>query len=81
MGQAKHTPGPWDYDIILDICTESEDLSEGFKQGIAEANARLITAAPKMLEALHTALGCLDFSENPSTEAVIREAIQKAEGL
>lgn len=58
MSTSKHTPGPWKYwnGIILD---HNGDMDEGKQVCIVskygeehDANARLIAAAPEMLEAL-----------------------------
>jgi len=92
----KHTPGPWK--ISHDMPSKSyeiyaNDLSEHADEGdqlhiaeyITEANARLIAAAPDMLEALEAARSDLwrlqlDHSETPSrtVEAKINAAIAKA---
>lgn len=61
----KHTPGPWRQKILdrnyRDICTPEGDTvaiverymdSEGNERKWANANARLIAAAPALLEAL-----------------------------
>ncbi len=53
---SEHTPGPWvvDFDLIQD--KEGYDIASTFPYGdpydeIQEANARLIAAAPALLEA------------------------------
>lgn len=56
MNKLKHTPGPWNYNKITklvqydfyDICEISDN--NGYPEN--EANARLISAAPEMLETL-----------------------------
>ena len=54
----KHTPGPWrSYGRFVatstpDVKTDREIAACETSDGRAEANARLIAAAPKMLEAL-----------------------------
>ena len=89
--QATHTPGPWKSvkgarptrpDIVADcglICSLEYGPDEG------EANARLIAAAPDLLEALNR-LVC-GFTENIDGEElygdwiqIAEEAIAKAEG-
>ena len=77
-----HTPGPWDYDIILDICTESNDLSEGGNQSVDEANARLIAAAPELLEACEAAYANLKpaYSSEHIVIRRLRAAISAATG-
>ena len=95
---AKHTPGPWETDkmegdffprVILppreDWCKSSITINEG--RGDMEecqANARLIAAAPDLLEALRELAGCLNVL-NPNRRLVkaLREArasIAKAQG-
>lgn len=49
----------------------------GHPSRYAEANARLIAAAPELLDACRQALGC---DLDPATNALIRAAITKAEG-
>lgn len=65
MSETKHTPGPWDYDCDSGGCYFK--LSAGEEAIIdccdfcstptinTEANARLIAAAPELLEALELA--------------------------
>jgi hypothetical protein len=77
--QSQHTPGPWDLDIITNICVESADLSENGKPGVAEANARLITAAPGLLEAAPDLLSAKD-GTNESLRDELRRAVLKAGG-
>lgn len=80
----KHTPGPWtvvtsDEDIVIEpniavMVNLNDNLHE---------NARLIAAAPELLEALHDVLVCLEQNEeDPDSAAVriVRVAIAKAEG-
>jgi len=69
--QAKHTPGPWRiaspalglFDIMADgprgVCRmySDPDLRVGHDNDTAEANARLIAAAPAMLAALEDIAG------------------------
>jgi hypothetical protein len=64
--QATHTPGPWEISKNeageLDICEAGAGnmLADLAKCKNAEANARLIAAAPDLLEALRvTGNGCL----------------------
>jgi len=61
MNQLKHTPGPWktykteEVETHLDIVIESELWTLGWlysESKNAEANARLISCAPEMLEQL-----------------------------
>ena len=100
---SKHTPGPWrlvegelyneHYHAIEGGCGyhdfDDGATSEGFRlTGYApEAVARLVVAAPEMLEALATLLGacefdCMDDKSNVYRSAMIdaRAAIARAEG-
>lgn len=57
MSEAKHTPGPWQYlpespEDCASIVAKTAFVCEFFC-GPAEANARLIAAAPDLLDALH----------------------------
>lgn len=68
----KHTPGPWHFDDhanriettagrnILDMIPRSEHFSTKER----DANARLIAAAPELLEALEHFLGRMELSGN-----------------
>ena len=58
---AKHTPGPWDFCHVPGeyghvITIEEGEIAEAFSEAVGDeqavANARLIAAAPEMLEAL-----------------------------
>ena len=103
MSETKHTPGPWRYNIEtgyrkIDVVTaENANLIAElpFSGSMApEANARLIAAAPDMLEALEAVIGsheALVIKDKPlpdarfetvSTEAIAaaRAALAKAEG-
>lgn len=101
---AKHTPGPWfavgyqveiESETVADICTTNAHL---FGQGglhddaRAMANARLIAAAPEMLEMLEAGVECLvswmetadpDYVREPDEQvlAAMRAAIAKAKGI
>ncbi len=82
-----HTPGPW---------TVSEDnwsqttgdtysiLEESYEASERKANARLIAAAPELLEALKGVLVRLEHSgswEGEDEKTAARAAIAKAEGV
>lgn len=99
MSESKHTPGPW---RIFETDHGSKIIGIGSEDGAgvadagfglwggdsdeARANARLVAAAPELLEALkYLVMHCkgLDrFEGNPINEAIRagREAIAKAEG-
>jgi len=95
----KHTPGPWIQvghwvehpdETVADICTcDPEAMGQShFKRNYSEvvANARLIAAAPEMLEALQAIYherprGYEYVSEYSLTiEDIARKAIAKATG-
>jgi hypothetical protein len=96
MTNAKHTPGPW---TISAVCTD-EIIGEGgilvaraiqyghdiiISHEERFSNARLIAAAPDLLEALIWALDALEnlgitIEEMPETIIKARLAISKAEG-
>ncbi len=76
----KHTPGPWDYwsgynpvdELEAQITTEDGDIViASYNRQIpeGEANARLLAAAPELLEALQD-LDALRGPFPPSDEAV-----------
>ena len=96
---AKHTPGPWTYSdtgclvggpdrlrIADTYCPERAVRRPDFNE--CQANARLIAAAPEMLEALQTVdrwLQSQAFDTQTTVRvmalgATIRAAIAKAEG-
>lgn len=95
MSEPKHTPGPWKLDEITSspywgrVGTAYASIADvqlwmSGKSGdnaIALANARLIAAAPELLDALKTARRrMLKYGEDPREIAEITEAIAKAEG-
>ena len=68
VSTAKHSPGPWTVDIAQgvfdanDVCVCYAHVSESYGRcadPIAIANARLMAAAPAMLEALQCALAVM----------------------
>lgn len=96
----QHTPGPWRYERSNPSPTTGEHLIAGAKPGYlaevrdcgsgdVQANARLIAAAPELLDALFTAL---PFVEDAADDEIykshrvhavlkeIRAAIAKATG-
>lgn len=85
---AKHTPGPWEVSKDEgDVVVVSEDLPfiatvhTSALKGTQKANARLIAAAPELLEALKHAEKWMEgwASADPYI-GYIRAAIAKAEG-
>lgn len=90
----KHTPGPW---MVLpsvqpgQFCILTEHgpridvaCTYGFERTPREANARLIAAAPELLEALQRLQACYSSSHSPSVRESCwlqaRSAIAKATG-
>lgn len=88
-----HTPGPWTQhshapfsvwagDIQVAACKSLDDGSylSTNKSGVAEANARLIAAAPDLLDALNNFLECHNEGRIPTAAALNRAeaAIDKA---
>lgn len=96
MGMSKHTPGPWvqfdknDTRTMILGPRQFHVASVPVFEEEDEANARLIVAAPDMLDALKALIAC---SEEPDPESLsprapllvgawakARDAISKAEG-
>jgi hypothetical protein len=83
MANAKHTPGPW---VVSGKATINSTM-RGWVASVSTvdrvANARLISAAPDMLEALRGILESMEM-ENPLAHKTqidaARAAIAKAEG-
>ena len=90
MSEFKHTPGPWECDgdlvhkdgfQIAIVESHYEDYVE-----LQQANARLIAAAPELLEALQHIQRCIPLGgfaqihHNSSTWSQIDAAIAKATG-
>lgn len=83
---SKHTPGPWvtspepnGKEWVVDagpwgicICADAPGL------GSAEANARLIAAAPELLEALQAVTRCLAWHEEQHGVGMDRKAVESA---
>ena len=68
MTNAAHTPGPWDFDNYADHVSYFSparkddyvfriDFPDDMPEAEAEANARLIAAAPRLLKELERMLG------------------------
>ena len=94
---AKHTPGPWEYNVNTQgrfrVFAGTSEIVRALSthgrrrlgKAEREANARLIAAAPGLLEALREAedvLNALDMSGYSQADvlATVRVAIAKAEG-
>ena len=86
--EAKHTPGPWlvedksSNDVYRYVLAECDDIHpvaritlDGIRHDdVAEANARLIAAAPELLEA---AIELKDVCNRPSSARTRAEAWRK----
>lgn len=88
MSAAKHTPGPWWVDVHKNVMAAGgmvafPCISAGFDQA---ANARLIAAAPELLEAAEQAECACSVRERNSGHRIgcwmpsLRAAIAKATG-
>jgi len=91
--KATHTPGPWrkgdhpfdivagEYTVVATVASDRQGLNRG--REVSEANARLIAAAPELLQALRGLIGLHDDPtpyDSATTISVARVAIAKAEG-
>jgi hypothetical protein len=89
---AKYTPGPWVAPkraaALGDVCTEDGHKvcmlwgMNSLPEGSPRANARLIAAAPELLEACKELLAFIDFVGKTQDESIplARAAIAKATG-
>lgn len=91
MNEAKHTPGPWSVDESNAIVGEKLDdhpiwlrpVIARFATGVRPADARLMAAAPDLLEALQEILDAADGSGWDQLDATLRTAraaVSKATG-
>ena len=79
MTNAAHTPGPWEQhrsSVLIPIAPY--EWAEAY--GGTEANARLIAAAPAMLEALQDCRRALEVANFTQELAVVDAAIAAATG-
>lgn len=87
MSEAKHTPGPWRKSGVIikgangeAVCFLSQRNDDHRKpDGELEANARLIAAAPKLLEALEVIVAAFDGDIADALKAA-QAAIAEAKG-
>ena len=103
---SKHTPGPWNFSKdgaeifpetgpngYVELCrvVGPWDGSKFYDKGTAKANARLIAAAPELLEAVKVSLEFLDGQNMPKNiqeqisfknhqREILTKVIAKAEG-
>lgn len=86
QGSVKHTQGPWVVETWRDVGNETVYGIVGAEKAgpeEAQANARLIAAAPDLLEAAKEALAIFEFLPQTTNGPVanqLRAAITKAEG-
>jgi len=83
MSQTKHTPGPWEwqgYDLVGSDGFTIASVDFFGSADEADANGRLIKAAPAMLEALRSVAAYLDKEDSPALTAEVLAAIAAAEG-
>ena len=84
---SKHTPGPWKMDVVLPLCV-IQDNEDG--EGIAtiegdnrfsevKGNARLIAAAPDLLEAAREAIEDISDGDFALASKRLYDAVAKAE--
>ena len=84
MTKAKHTPGPWEVEYKVNVKSSKGDFvascgCNGRDIDVSISNARLIAAAPEMLELLEDLIdmegpqpGCASWAEK--VQAVIKKA-------
>ena len=86
---SKHTPGPWTYHICRDTSTarieakggcEVVGSTVGYSSEECEANAKLIAAAPDLLEALERMVECCDLFPLADYHIQAKAAIAEARG-
>jgi hypothetical protein len=90
MSKLQHTPGPWKsyntepVETELDIVIESQFSTIGWlysgKEN-SEANARLITAAPEMLNELIKIYTTMYMTQRECYWMPIKDVIEKATGM
>ena len=90
MNAAKHTPGPWELDTTFGRQGLIQPVGRDYpvaavtgyytNAGQTEANARLIAAAPEMLEALRDCREALRSIDATCELRVVNAAIAKATG-
>ncbi len=83
MSAAKHTPGPWELHTspYLKFATVViADVAHEIRSELSEHDARLIAAAPDLLEALQEMLLQHGVRRGNGASALARAAIAKATG-
>lgn len=78
MSASKHTPGPWEVDMYGDVTANGEDVARIATTGeCAERDARLIAAAPELLEALRPFISAT-LTPNGAVIGLMREDFERA---
>lgn len=85
MSTAKHTPGPWHAANGCQIRSAKDQIAKAWmmRNGEGLANARLIAAAPELLEALAEIVSAADgagWDQLDPSFSKARAAIAKAKG-
>ena len=83
-----YTPGQWEtrrnlaWSKDIDVCQINKFQTLAFASSLNEDDARLIAAAPELLEALKSALQTAEFERHPHRgwQDEAKAAIAKAEG-
>ena len=86
--KTEHTQGPWSFSIEDQgrCVVRSQTTGLPYVAQVLSINARLIAAAPELLEALYAALPCVEESEEfdkprgPKLSVTIRALLAQAEG-
>lgn len=89
---AKHTPGPWEFDDKHSsgfplLCLYAADNRNPFHGSRSDdeqnANARLIAAAPELLECLIWAMreGRIDYAKRTKSNAAYCDAVDRANAV
>jgi hypothetical protein len=75
---SKHTPGPWEVHPLAPLAVHQPEYECWIPQ--SKADARLIAAAPELLEALLLCVDALEDGHWQETKQAARAAIAKATG-
>lgn len=82
QGEMRYTPGPWRVVAGVQIRGEKDQIAKVWmmRNGEGSANARVISAAPELLEALKGLCETGPIPPKPDAWAAARAAIAKATG-
>ena len=85
MSHSKHTPGPWSFSSDLNDKKQSIEASEFIHIALVDAsipNARLIAAAPEMLEALAAIVKAFhDDYDGNTISRPLNDALNRADNI